>query len=294
MSTILAIFILVLFISCGDNRPQQISDNSTYNSILYLTDRTVCENTLSTSGQLLNKKQTTYFYQYDAINGDRVYDSVISFRYYEYDKDNNSIHELEYDRPKDNKLKPRYEIIRTFKDSLLLTENEYEDGTLIRYRVHIFDKENRELKRTIFRRIPPKDSNMDDIISKTRWSYDTTVSTYKYNASGQLILVEHYTNSNNLVSKTVYSYTNGELHKQIETNKRGDTLSITILGKNDNLELRVANIYELNCIDSSWRKNEVIYKMVNYQKDKKQLMQTIYQYDKFGNETESTTKKNYR
>jgi hypothetical protein len=294
MKILFPIFLFLLLFACSDKKTQKPSANFSYDTVFYLSDKTICDNKVSQSGKLISRKQKTYFYMNDALNGDRITDSVITYKYFEYNKDGNVIRELDYNTPKDKTSKPRYEIVRTYKDTLIESEKEFQDGALIRSCIITFDNQNKEIKRIIFRRTPPKDFDIKDIGSLDRYGYDTIESESRYNSLGQLFQVNHYRSSIREKSTSEYSYSNGNPEKQVEKSLNGDTLLIIIYTKRNNQTLQVSDFYRENSIDSSWRDTDRIYKMVNYQKDNKHVIQTVFRYDKFGHEIESTTQKNYR
>lgn len=292
MKILFSTMILFSLFSCSNRKPPESKDENAINLNFHLFDKSFNENNYSSSGQLLCMKKTTQFYAYDAINGDKITDSVISYTYYDYDDANNIISEKEYDYPRNKNSHVQRETMRVYRNSLLLTEKEFEKEVLLRSRSHIYNNENKELETTLFRRTPPEDFQTNDFQTLDRYGFDTLIQKNEYNKNGELVKTYTYSGSGRLKSISEKFYENGHLKQYLTKGTNGDTIDNTIYKKDDTLVLSVSNFYIINSIDSTWKKGELIYKSRLYDKATKKIYKSTYYYDKFGNEIESITEVN--
>ena len=290
MKLVLTLTISTLLISCGMTSPQNEQANRPDDN-WELTNHTFTTNTYTSTGLLDSSYKTMLVYQTGIL-----IDTIKSIVARKYNNDKLAI-EREFAIEKDGSNTLLNETIKQYDangnvtsevhmmDSNMLskTVNEYNDKEQVVKSIQFFQKMNDNLNDYIL------DSAVAHRNDKKHFQYDTLIITREYDANGNQIRTAVYDTKEKIQETTITQYSGSEKTFSFSLTPQGDTIATLIFSRDGKLIRQIANVKEMNAVDTIWLENGKIVKAIGY--NGKIKYKDVTSYNDKGDEIESASYK---
>lgn len=302
--------------SCGAKSSQnQQSKNDDDNWVM--TNHTFTTNTYTQTGLLDTSYKAMVVYEM-GMTMDTI-KSIVLRKY----NGNKLTNEREFTIEKDGSKTLSNETIKQYDaKGNLTTEIDMMDSNVLSKKINNYNGKQQVIKSVnIFRKMNdnPNDYILDSAVAhrndKKHFEYDTTIISNEYNTNGNIVRtiesdskgaiqttsITQYNVNGNPIHTTVFDkrgivqetsitqYSGKDITFSCDLNSQGDTIATFVSIHEGNLIKQIANIKELNRVDTIWLDKDKVVKLIGHQGKLKSKDETTYN-DK-GDEVESVSYK---